>query len=172
MTPVSHSDVVSQNDILVQVKLMPHRSLGKVGFKRLMWLLAILVGVACLRFYAVGAWPVVLFLAVDIWAVWFAFALNYRRGRAHELVTLTKKELIVEKVAPSGERKRQTLEPYWSRFELTKLEDDDNQLIVRCKDQHILLGDFLPPIERQSVLEELKSNLQRWRAGTLKPAGA
>ena len=165
MTPVTNQQ--TGHDILVQVKLMPHRSLGQLGFKRLMIALVVLTGIASLRFWAVGAWPVILFVAVDIIAVWFAFALNYHRGRAHELVTLTKKELIVEKIAPSGRRHRQTLEPYWSRFELTRIADDENQLIVRCKDQQILLGDFLPPVEREGVLVELRDHLQRWRAGTL-----
>lgn len=165
MTPVSHT--AGPDDIMVQVTLMPHRSLGQRGFKHLMVFLLIITGFACLRFFAVGAWPVILFVAVDIWAIWFAFSLNYHRAKEREIVTLTKRALIIDKISPSGTHQRETLEPYWSRFELAKVNEDANQLVVRCRDQSISLGSFLPPVEREGLVTELRDHLQRWRAGAL-----
>lgn len=62
-------------------ELVPHRSLGRRGFR----LLLLFSGLACLVyggfFLATGAWPVGLFFGLDFLLLYAAFRANYRAAR-------------------------------------------------------------------------------------------
>ena len=95
----------------------PHRSLSPDGFK---WLIRaaiaanLVIGLPMLLF---GAWPVLGFMGLDVWLLWWLFQRNYLDARRSETLMLTDRELIVERVAPDGEREEHRLDAYWLRVE-------------------------------------------------------
>ena len=97
---------------------MPHRSLSPEGFK---WLIRgaiaanLLIGLPMLL---LGAWPVLGFMGLDVWLLWFLFKRSYLDARRSETLLLTDRELIVDRVAPDGEREQHRLDAYWLRVEL------------------------------------------------------
>src|SRR5580698_8516300 len=84
--------------------LQPYRSLPPEGFK---WLIRgvivanLFIG---LPLYFLGAWPVVGFMGIDVMLLWWFFQRNYFDARRRETLTLTDRELVVQRVAPGGER--------------------------------------------------------------------
>ena len=95
--------------------LVPHRSLSPEGFK---WLIRgaiaanLLIG---LPMMLLGAWPVLGFMGLDVWLLWFMFKRSYLDARRSETLLLTDRELIIDRVAPDGEREQHRLDAYWLR---------------------------------------------------------
>jgi len=139
--------------------LTPHRSLSPTGFR---WLIRGAIAanlVIGLPMYLLGAWPVLGFLGLDIWLLWWLFKRNYLDARRSETLLLTDRELIVNRVAPDGEREEHRLDAYWLRVEST-----EERLVVTSRGSRAVIGRFLSPGERQDVAEQLQAALAAMRA--------
>ncbi|HEV3491958.1 MAG TPA: DUF2244 domain-containing protein [Reyranella sp.] len=142
--------------------LVPHRSLSPEGFR---WLIRgaiaanLLVGLPMLL---LGAWPVLGFMGLDVWLLWFLFKRSYLDARRSETLLLTDRELIVDRVAPDGEREQHRLDAYWLRVEL--LGKDSERLVLVSRGNRVVIGRFLAPAERHKVAEQLKAALADMRA--------
>jgi uncharacterized membrane protein len=142
--------------------LVPHRSLSPEGFR---WLIRgavaanLLIGLPMLL---LGAWPVLGFMGLDVWLLWFLFKRSYLDARRSETLLLTDRELIVDRVAPDGEREQHRLDAYWLRIELVGKESD--RLVLVSRGNRVVIGRFLAPAERQRVASELKAALAAMRS--------
>ena len=85
--------------------LHPHRSLEPKGFLILMVAVGSVSFVMGMAFLMMGAWPVFGFFGLDVLLIYIAFKLNYRAGRAYELVELTPRSLTLKQVSSSGKAK-------------------------------------------------------------------
>ena len=139
--------------------LSPHRSLSPEGFK---WVIRgaiaanLLIGVPMM---VLGAWPVLGFMGLDIWLLWWLFKRSYLDARRSETLLLTDRELLVDRVAPDGEREEHRLDAYWLRLEVT-----EERLIAISKGNRLVLGRFLSPDARLELGERLKAALADMRA--------
>jgi uncharacterized membrane protein len=142
--------------------LVPHRSLSPEGFR---WLIRgaiaanLLIGLPMLL---LGAWPVLGFMGLDVWLLWFLFKRSYLDARRSETLLLTDRELIVDRVAPDGEREQHRLDAYWLRVEL--LGKDSERLVLVSRGNRVVIGRFLAPAERRRVAEQLKAAIADMRA--------
>jgi uncharacterized membrane protein len=139
--------------------LSPHRSLSPVGFK---WVIRGAVAanlVIGIPMYALGAWPVLGFMGLDIWLLWWLFKRSYLDARRSETLVLTDRELLVDRVAPDGEREEHRLDAYWLRVEAT-----EERLVVISKGNRLVIGRFLSPDARLDLAERLKAALAEMRA--------
>jgi uncharacterized membrane protein len=138
--------------------LRPHRSLSADGFK---WVMRgaiaanLLIG---LPMYLLGAWPVLGFMGLDVWLLYWLFQRSYLDARRSETLTLTDRELIVDRIAPDGEREQHRLDAYWLRIE------DGERLVVVSRGNRVVIGRFLSPGEREAVREQLKAALAALRS--------
>ncbi len=148
-------ETVEADPLLLDVTLYPHRSLPRKRFFNLMAIIGFIGLIACLRFLAVGAWPVVVFVIVDIAALWLAFHLNYRSSKLYETIQLSAKDLIVTRVQPGGQRQKWRFEPNWLRVTVETIDEDTNQLVLSSHGKKLIIGAFLIPEERQSFASTL-----------------
>jgi uncharacterized membrane protein len=138
--------------------LRPYRSLSAEGFK---WVMRgaiaanLLIG---LPMYLLGAWPVLGFMGLDVWLLYWMFQRSYLDARRSETLTLTDRELIVDRIAPDGEREQHRLDAYWLRVE------QDERLVLVSRGNRVVVGRFLSPGERQAVGEELQATLAALRS--------
>ena len=135
-------------------RLAPHRSLSPLGFK---WLIRVVIGANLaigLPLYLLGAWPVLGFMGLDVYLLWWLFKRNYLDARRSERLVLTDRELIVERVAPDGEREQHRLDAYWLRVEL---QGEAERLVLISRGNRLVVGRFLAPSERERVAGELKA---------------
>jgi uncharacterized membrane protein len=138
--------------------LRPHRSLSPLGFK---WLIRgaiaanLLIG---LPMYILGAWPVLGFMGADVWLLWLMFQRSYTDARRSETLTLTDRELVVDRVSPEGEREQHRLDAYWLKVERGE------RLVLSSRGNRVVVGRFLSPRERREVGDQLVAALAALRS--------
>ena len=114
-TPVDSTDPT--NTRLLDVRIVPHRSLTPSSFRILMVVFALMATVSSLPFVVLGAWPVAGFMGLDIMVVYLAFRANFRAARAYEDIVLTPLELLLAKVTAKGARREWRFHPAWVRLD-------------------------------------------------------
>jgi uncharacterized membrane protein len=161
-TPPSHvSDTV-----VFSAVLRPHRSLEPRGFGLLMAAIALCSFCIGLAFWLMGAWPVVGFCGLDVLLIQLAFHLNFRDARACEEVHLTRERLSVTQISPKGFARETGFNPYWARLEVERQpEIGVTTLSIVSHGARLVIGGFLPPVERASFADALTAALAKVRTG-------
>jgi len=150
-------------DIVFDALLEPNRPM------RPLWLCALLVGVAVLSFSAgilfmqQGAWPVIPFFGADVLLLGLAFALCARRAKRRERLTLTPRRLVIERIAPNGQSRREEVDPYWLRVDHRDPDRIGSELALVSQGRRVVVGSFLGPDERASLAEALREALHKAR---------
>lgn len=144
--------------------ITPHRSLSARGF----FIVMALVGGICftcgLVFWALGAWPIVGFLGLDVALVWFAFRANYRAARAYETVSVSPARLRIVRTDVRGRRRSTEMNPYWTRLEAEHDEEFGLMgLTVTSRGRRERIGDWLSPPEREDFARALANALHEAR---------
>jgi uncharacterized membrane protein len=131
--------------------LTPYRSLGRAG---LIVLLAGTFAIAVFNvifFLVADALPVAMFFGLDILLLYGAFYLNYRSARAREEVFVSRTELAIRKVAPSGRTKISRYNPFWAKFQVDRHQEFGiTGMAVTGEGRRTVLGSFLNPDDRES----------------------
>jgi uncharacterized membrane protein len=146
--------------------LHPHRSLSPRGFLILMSAIGAVSFVTGVAFLLIGAWPVLGFCGLDVALVYVAFKLNYKAGRAHEIVELTPDKLSVTRVAASGHSQRFEFNPYWARVRLSQRPDGRTDLKIASHGKEFSFGRLLNDDERREFASALQQALLDTRSGT------
>ncbi len=167
MTPIATAaDTAGGNQSLpaTQFVLHHHRSLSPRGFLMLMAALSFVSFVTGVAFCMIGAWPVMGFFGLDVALVYFAFRLNYKSGRAYEIVDLSPELLTLTRVRPGGEKQAYEMNPYWARVSLTTDRPDGRtSLRIVAQGRELLLGHFLTDEERRDFAQALAGALNTAR---------
>jgi uncharacterized membrane protein len=145
--------------------LSPHRSLSPRGFAIVMGLLGGVSLAAGIVFLAIGAWPVVGFLGLDVALLYWAFRRNYAEAQAREVVEVTEHEIVLYRLHVG----RPAQELRFARgFVSVELEEDKERELVgplrlRSRGRSYAFGGFLNPEDRKSLAEALRAALARPR---------
>lgn len=144
-----------------QATLTPHRSLSRQGFITVMALIVLVNLVVGGLFVAIGAWPVLGFVGLDVFLIWWAFKANFADAAKAERIRITEHELILERWTAQKEPEEQRFVRSWVRVELE--EDPGRELIGRLSlvtgRERVHIGDFLAPGERRTLAQALKAAL-------------
>jgi len=141
---------------LFSALLTPHRSLSDTGFLVVMGLVAGLSFLCGLLFLALGAWPVMPFLGLDVVLIYWAFRANYRAAAAYEEVSVTPSELHVKKVSARGKVAEWSLNPVWVRLERETHEEFGlMRLFLVSHGRKLAIAGFLGPAEKESFAKAL-----------------
>jgi uncharacterized membrane protein len=145
--------------------LTPYRSLGRKGFRILMFTLFGCWLFTGLVFLSMGAWPVFGFFGLDMIAIYFAFRMNDRSARQHEEVRLTRDELLVRKVASSGKIVNHRFNPFWTRLSVARHPVIGvTKMTLASRRVRVPVGAFLNPDDRATFAEALGLALARVKA--------
>lgn len=149
--------------------IVPHRSLSLRGFIILIAVIAAANFAAGAWFMAKGAWPVFGFCALEVFAVWWAFRVNYRAARAYETVQLSEGELRVRRVDAKGRTKAVSLQPYWVRLALSEAPDSSTKLHLVSHGRKVEVAAELSPPERADFANALDRALAKLKTGPAAP---
>ncbi len=165
MTQGNASISVSPDEAPVfEALLTPHRSLGRNGFVILMIIVTAMTIAHSVVFAISGAWPVAAFMGLDLVLIFGAFALNYRAGRARELVKVSRTELAISKIAPSGRSRKVCFNPFWARFQVSRHDEIGiTRMNVSGEGRSTDIGGFLNPDDRESFARAFSGALARVR---------
>jgi uncharacterized membrane protein len=162
-----NNSAVDEAAAFFSARLTPYRSLGPRGFLVLMTFVSGLCFAAGLAFWAIGAWPIVGFMGLDVAIVWLAFRASYRQARAFEEIRLSPAELVIRRVSASGDATEVRLNPYWARLVVDRLEDEGVvRLAVASHGRAHEIGGFLDPAGRESFGRAFGAALAAARAGS------
>jgi uncharacterized membrane protein len=151
---------------LFSALLTPHRSLNRTGFLMLMVFISVVSFAAGLAFLLMGAWPVFGFFDLDLVAIYWAFRVNFMRGRATEQIWMTPSELRVRRVSHRGHAVEWVLNPLWVRLDQkTHAEFGIEKLYLVSKGRRVSIAGFLGPDEKASFANALLAALQAARRG-------
>lgn len=146
--------------------LHPHRSLSPRGFVVLMGAVGGVSFVTGAAFLAIGAWPVFGFFGLDVALIYVAFKLNYRAGKAYEVIELTPELLSLTRVAAGGATERFEFNPYWARVRLSERPDGRNDIAIASHGNELPFGRLLNNDERREFAAVLESALVDARSTT------
>lgn len=159
----------SDDEVLFDAVIWPHRSLSPRGFAVLMTAIGGLSFTAGVAFISAGAWPVFGFLGLDVVAIYLAFRLNYRRGRAVEHVVLTRDALTIRRIDHRGRVRENTIQPYWLSVEVAG-RDQADEIRLRSHGHVHTVGNWLSPPERESLAAALRDALDALRTAPKVPS--
>ena len=155
------------NDLPVfSAELHPYRSLGRNGHR----IFFIIAGALTLAHMAVfmmsGAWPIVLFFGLDFLVLFGAFWLNNRAAKAREVVLLSRTNISIRKISPSGRETEHVFNPLWARFLVShKAKIGITAMHVRGNGRETDVGTFLPLDDRERFASAFSGALARVKRG-------
>ncbi len=151
---------------LFSALLTPHRSLNRTGFLVLMVFISVVSFAAGLAFLLMGAWPVLGFFGLNVLAIYWAFRVNFRDGRASEDISVTPSELRVRRVSHRGHVVEWVLNPLWVQLDQKiHAEFGIEKLYLVSKGRRVSIASFLGPDEKASFAKALLMALQAARRG-------
>lgn len=160
-------DAAAEDTPLFAAVLTPHRSLGWPGFIAVMAAVGAVNLVGAVLFTAMGAWPVVPFLGLDVLVIFLAFRANYRHARAFEEVVVTPTAIRVRKVSWHGRAREWLFNPAWTRL-TRKVDEEDGQVLSLTLDEgrrKLDIATLLPPVERAEFGQALAAALAEAKRG-------
>jgi uncharacterized membrane protein len=166
MTAGNDFDPVPPEPELFSALLTPHRSLNRTGFLVLMAFLSVVSFGAGVAFWMMGAWPVFGFFGLDVLLVYWAFKVNFRRGKATEEISVTSSELRVRRVSHRGHVVEWVLNPLWVRLDQkAHAEFGIEKLYLVSRGRRVSVASFLGPDEKASFAKALLAALQAAKRG-------
>lgn len=150
MTILDETSPINSEPVFNAV-LTPYRSLGRTGFIILVAVTFVLTLFNIVFFLVADALPVAMFFGIDVALLYGAFWLNYRSARAREEVSVSRTELSIRKVAPSGKARISRYNPFWAKFQVDRHEEFGiTGMAVTGEGRRTSFGSFLNPDDRES----------------------
>lgn len=154
-----HSTNITRTDPPVfALSLWPNRSLGRLGLRNTMLLVAVGLLIPVLPILATPVGLALLpFIGGVFLAMWFAFRRSYADARLTEHLYLWPDMIAVERHELNGDVKHWQTNPYWLRMNITPDGGPvENYLTLRGSDREIELGAFLSPEERVTLRNDIE----------------
>lgn len=142
--------------------IVPHRSLTRTGVMVVIGALLVLSTVIGLRFWLLGAWPVLAFSLLEAPLVGLLLMINHRRARASELIMLTPHAITIIRTDSAGRRKRISMPSAWLRVDLESGQGL-SRLMLSSHGRGCEIGAFLHEPDRTSLFEALRDALYHVR---------
>ncbi|MBR0673840.1 DUF2244 domain-containing protein [Neoroseomonas soli] len=152
------------DQILFQAICTPPRSFTRGGFRVLAALLCGFTGLVAGLLLALGAWPIVPFLGLEVGLALGLVVLHARgAARAMEVLLLTPGRLSIARTDARGRQEEVVLDPYWAR--LTYEEDPAHAGVLRLASRGLAveIGRDLSAEEKAALNDALAAALARAR---------
>jgi uncharacterized membrane protein len=144
--------------------ITPNRSLSRRGFAVLIGALTMINLATATMFWIAGAWPVPVFLGLDVLAVWFAFHVSYRSARQLERVQVSAEEVRVLYETPRGGRTVWASPTAFTGVAVEEADEGRSRVRLSLSGRLLTVGAALSPKERVSFGRALEAAVSRARS--------
>jgi len=134
--------------------ITPYRSLSRKGVATLVAVLCVFTVLIAVRFWFLGAWPVVLFSVIEVPLVVLLLWLNMRRGRVSEMILIDTRDVRVTRTDGAGRRVSFTLPLAWLRVD-HDTSRGTSRLLLRSRGIEREVGGFLHDVDREALYHAL-----------------
>ena len=148
----------------ISIRLRPQVVLFRTETKVVLFLLIFFSWIIGGSFLLLGAWPVLIFLAVDILLIYYFLKRGSSNVADWEEIDIQNRELIVRKVRNSKCFKVFNIPTYWSRVELTGQRYGRSKLIVCFRNNYSEIASFLDWKSKVKLERYLNFELHKLRA--------
>ena len=149
---------------LFAATLTPHRSLSRRGMRIVIAVMAIGASIPGMLFFALGAWPIVGFMGLDVALVWWALSASLRDGRQFEVVTLWPDQLELRRVPPSGKEELLRFNPFFVKLVIDRdYNERTTGLHLRTRESDTEIGSFLTADDKASFAKVFGTALKKAR---------
>jgi uncharacterized membrane protein len=149
---------------LFAATLTPHRSLSRGGYRIVIAMVAIMTTIPGIFFFALGAWPIVGFLGLDVLLVWWALSASMRSGKQREVVTLWADQLELKQISPAGKEQLVRFNPFFVKLVIDRdFNERTTALHLRTRDSDTEIGAFLSPDDKASFAKVFGTALKKAR---------
>ncbi|HVU21997.1 MAG TPA: DUF2244 domain-containing protein [Rhizomicrobium sp.] len=155
---------MTEQSALLDVVLRPAPPMSPRALSIILGIVVALNAAFATYFVSHGAWPMMPFMGVDIVLLAWAFRASTRAAKREEHVVLTPSSLNIARKSPEGVVSEVAFNPYWVRVDIADPPEHASQLTLWSHGRGVRIGSFLPPMERASFAERLKSALRLARA--------
>jgi uncharacterized membrane protein len=149
--------------LLFEAVIVPHRSLSPRGLRVLLAAIAGGCTLTGLRFWLIGAWPVIVFSVVEVGLAAILLRLNARRARGSELVLLSERTLRIIRTDPQGRRQERVLPSAWMTVLLEEAPGRIPRLLLSVRQQREEIGKVLGEAAKRELAQALGTALHRAR---------
>jgi len=155
---------MSEQNTLLDVVLRPAPPMSPRALSIILGIVILMNAAFAIYFVARGAWPMMPFMGADIALLAWAFRASTRAAKREEHIILTPSLLNIARKSPEGAVSEVALNPYWVRVDIADPPEHASQLTLWSHGKGVRIGSFLPPLERASFAERLKSALHAARS--------
>ena len=149
---------------LFAATLRPLRSLSQRGLRIFIAVLAVFATIPGITFFALGAWPILGFLGLDVVLVWWALSASLREGKQFEVITLWPDQLELSRVSPSGREELLRFDPFFVKLVIDRdYNERTTALHLRTRDSDTEIGSFLNPDDKASFAKVFGTALKKAR---------
>jgi uncharacterized membrane protein len=116
-------------------------------------------------FYALGAWPILGFLGLDVLALYWAMSTSLISGRAFEEITLWPDSLRIRRVSGRGQETQEDYNPFFVRLDVRRDHEDRVVRVALVQGGKVVeIGGFLNPNDKASFARSFGQALGRAEA--------
>jgi len=143
--------------------IAPHRSLTRRGILTLLAVLVLASSAIAVRFWFIGAWPVIAFSGVEVLLAALLLLINCRRAAARELIHLSAVAITVTQTDHYGRRRVFSLPSAWVQVHLESMNNHGFRLLLSSHGRGREVGTFLHDPEKLSLFKALRDALHALR---------
>jgi uncharacterized membrane protein len=140
--------------------IVPYRSLTLKGAFIVVGALVVMTAAVALRFWLLGAWPVLMFAFFEIPLLVVLLTINMRGARANELIMLDATQVTVLRTDPAGRRRQEALPAAWLRVNLNAT-NGTSSVVLSSQGRICEVGALLHEPEKASLFKSLETALHR-----------
>jgi uncharacterized membrane protein len=140
--------------------IVPYRSLNLKGALIVVGALVVMTAAVAFRFWLLGAWPVLVFSAVETPLLVVLLTINMRGARANELIMVDATQVTVLRTDPAGRRRQEALPVAWLRVDLNAT-NGTSSVVLRGQGRICEVGAFLHEPDKASLFKSLEIALHR-----------
>ena len=136
-----------------------------MSFSSVRVLMAVICGI-CLSigvvFAALGVWPVLGFMGLDVALIYWAFHSNFRDANRCEDVEISRQHILLRKKSSKGKLTEYLLPQFGTRFMVDRhSEIGITDMRLENRDRRVSFGYFLNPQDRESFASAFGSAMMR-----------
>jgi len=150
--------------IYFDATLTPNRSLSPRAFTIVMAIVGTMSFVAGLSFASMGAVPVLGFFGLDALAIWAAFRWSFRQLAQVTRVRVTAEAIEISHEQPGHNRREASIPTAFARLDMAYPERKPSELRIAYGRSAWVIGRFLTPGERKTLLQALEQAVIKARS--------
>ncbi len=153
----------SEDAVLFEAVIVPHRSLSVAGLKILLGAVLAASVASSTAFVLLGAWPVGVFAGLELLLAAVLFRLHMRAARASEMLLLTPAGLRIVRTSARGVVESREVPADWMAVRLEERPGRVPALMLRGRGLAVEVGAALGEEAKRSLAEALSEALHRRR---------